>query len=115
MARLELLDATTWEGFLKAPRAFLMLGKSDCPACQRWTEELTAYLAEPGHWPDVRFGKLLLDRPGLIGFKKAHPWVAGVTDLPYNVIFVDGQPVKQYAGGGVDRMQTRLERTASGL
>ncbi len=110
MSRLEALDGTNWEGFLAAPAAFLMLGKSDCVACQQWTEDLLAFLASDQEWQDVRFGKLLLDRPGLISFKKAHPWVSGVSDLPYNVLFVDGAPAKQYAGGGVDRMLSRLTR-----
>ncbi len=110
MSRLEMLEPSTWEAFVGAPASVLMLGKSDCPACNQWTTELEAFLETDAEWPDVRFGKLLLDRPGWIGFKKANPWVAEVHDLPFNVIFVGGESRKQFPGGGVDRMVSRLRR-----
>lgn len=108
--RLEILDRTSWEAFLASPRAVLMLGKTDCAACTQWTEELAAFLASDDEFGDVRFGKLLLDQPGLVAFKRAHDWVAGVSDLPYNVIFVDGERAKEFAGGGVERLTNRLRR-----
>jgi hypothetical protein len=108
--RLEMLDRTSWEAFLAAPRAVLMLGKTDCAACNTWTEELSTFLDTDEEFSDVRFGKLLLDQPGLVAFKRAHDWVAGVTDLPYNVIFIDGERAKEFAGGGADRLANRLRR-----
>ena len=108
--RLEVIDGSNWEEFVSAPVAVLMLGKSDCPACKEWTEELTGLLADAGNWPEVRFGKMLIDQRGLIGFKKANPWLAEVDTLPFNLIYKDGERLKSYAGGGGDRLGNRLRR-----
>ncbi|MHC4223478.1 MAG: thioredoxin domain-containing protein [Planctomycetota bacterium] len=106
--RLESIDGANWEEFISAPVAVLMLGKTDCPACQAWTEELTGMLADAGRWSDVRFGKMLIDTRGLIGFKKANPWLAEVDTLPFNVIYKEGERLKTFAGGGGDRLDKRL-------
>ena len=108
--RLEKLDGSNWEAFVAAPAALLMLGKSDCEACAAWTAELETFLETDERWRHVRFGKLLLDKPGLISFKRANPWIAELHDLPTNVLYVNGQEVKRFAGGGVERLVTRLER-----
>ena len=110
MPALEILSRETWEEFVASPRVFLMIGKSDCPACNEWTTGLEEFLAADSEFPDVRFGKVLLDTPGLGGFKKANAWLAAVHDLPYNVVFRDGARVKEWVGGGVDRMVNRLRR-----
>jgi hypothetical protein len=111
--RLEAVDGENWEEFVSAPFAVLMLGKTDCNACKDWTEELTGLLADASRWSGVRFGKMLIDTRGLIGFKKANPWLAEVTDLPFNVLFVDGERRKSWAGCGADRLAKRLERVLS--
>jgi hypothetical protein len=110
MSRLEALDGKSWQEFVAAPAAVLVLGKSGCEACASWTSELEHFLAEDRRWPSVRFGKLLLDTPGLVSFKRANPWVAELDVLPFNVIYVKGQRSKEFAGGGVERLITRLER-----
>jgi len=109
--RLEKLDGKNWEEFLAAPAAVLMLGKSDCAACAEWTAELEAFLEADERWKHVRFGKLLLDTPGLISFKRANPWIAELDVLPTNVLYVNGQEAKRFAGAGVERLVTRLERS----
>lgn len=38
--RLEAIDGASWEAFLGAPWAVLMLGKTDCEHCQEYTEKL---------------------------------------------------------------------------
>ncbi len=110
MSRLETITRENWEDFLAAPAAVLMLGKSDCPACAVWTEELTTFLENDSEWVSVRFGKLLLDQPGLGGFKKANPWLAGLKDLPLNLIYIEGEKVKEFLGSGADRLANRLRR-----
>lgn len=110
MNRLETLTPATWQEFLTAPRAVLVLGKSDCDNCSRWAAELTEWLGRGDPWPDVRFGKLLLDTPGLVAFKRANPWVAELEMLPHTVIYKSGEIVKQFAGGGVERLEPRLQR-----
>ena len=110
VSRLETIARENWEDFLAAPAAVLMLGKSDCPACAAWTEELTAFLEDDSEWTSVRFGKLLLDQPGLGSFKKANPWLAGLKDLPLNLIYIEGEKVKEFLGSGAERLANRLRR-----
>ena len=108
MSKLEQLDGTNVADFLAAPAAVLMLGKSDCEACARWTEELEGFLAGDSEWTGVRFGKMTLDKGGLFEFKKASPWLADLDTLPFNQIYVDGKQWKSFAGGGVERLVSRL-------
>ena len=108
--RLEAIDGTNWEAFLGAPWAVLMLGKSDCDHCHELTGELHSYLSGEVAPADVRFGKMLLDRGGLATFKRANPWLAEVDVLPYTLIYRGGEKVAEFAGGGVGRLQARLDR-----
>jgi len=113
VSRLEAIDGRNWEEFLAAPVAVLMLGKSDCPACAGWTDELTQFLDGDGEWRHVRFGKVLLDRGGLVAFKRAHPWIAELDVLPFTQIFVAGERAKSFAGGGIERLLNRLRQLPS--
>lgn len=111
--RLEAVDAKNWREFVAAPLSVLMLGKSDCEACAAWTAELTAFLAGDDEWKDVRFGKILLDRPGLVDFKRANPWIAELEVLPFNQIYVSGERSKSFAGSGIERLVNRLRSLRS--
>jgi len=113
MDRLEAIDGRNWEAFLGAPWAVLMLAKSDCEHCTEFTEELHALLAADRTYGDVRFGKMLLDRGGLAGFKRANPWLADADVLPYTLIYRGGAKVAEFAGGGIPRLESRLERMRS--
>jgi hypothetical protein len=111
MSRLEDLDGSRWERFLGAGVAVLVLGRSDCEHCREWAEALSAYLdADASRWPQVRFGRLLLDTPGLASFKRANPWVAELDMLPVTLVYRDGERQKEFAGGGVARLESRLRR-----
>jgi hypothetical protein len=112
--RLEQIDGGNWRDFLQAPVAVLLLGKSDCEACKGWTAELEQFLAGDREWRDVRFGKMLLDKGGLFEFKRASPWLAHVDQLPFNQIYVRGAEWKSFAGGGVDRLVSRLRGLREG-
>lgn len=110
MSELQAVGRENWEAFLGDGVAVLMLGKTDCAACEAWTAELTAFLAQDTELADVRFGKMLLNVGGLGKYKRASPWLAEVNDLPTNVLYVNGEPVKRWVGGGVDRMVNRVRR-----
>jgi hypothetical protein len=110
MERLEVIDGSSWETFLDSPWSVLMLGKSDCEHCAEYTDELHAFLAADTTYPDVRFGKILLDRGGLVAFKRANPWLADLDALPYTVVYRGGHKVAGFAGGGIGRLVSRLER-----
>ena len=58
----------------------------------------------------VRFGKMLIDKGGLVGFKRANRWLAEVDVLPYTLVYRNGEKVSEFAGGGIGRLQSRLER-----
>ena len=109
MPRLEKLDADTWREFVGAPTAVLILGKTTCPACQAYGDEVEAWLASAPDVPDVRFGKIFLDERGLVEFKRASPWLANVDDLPFTQIYRNGERWKDFPGGGIDRLRRRLE------
>lgn len=114
MTRLETIDRSNWEAFVSSPVAFLMLGKNDCGNCTAWTAELLELLGDESKWADVRFGKVLIDTPGLGGFKKANPWLAEVDVLPFNVLYKDGEIVKKWPGGGAARLENRIEGVLAG-
>ena len=48
--------------------------------------------------------------PGMDRFKIAQPWASEVDVLPDNAAFVNGERVKDWAGGKLSRLQSRLER-----
>jgi len=110
MSRIEKLDGKNWQEFVAAETAVLILAKTTCENCARWADELDASLADEAAFAGVRFGKLYLDTPGLISFKKANPWIAEVDVLPFNVIYGGGEQLKTFAGGGIGRLRNRLER-----
>jgi hypothetical protein len=113
VSRLEHVDAQGWREFVGAPLAVLVLGKSDCPACAAWSDELEQFLAADTEWTNVRFGKILLDRGGLIDFKRSNPWIADLDVLPFTQIWTRGERAKGFAGGGIDRLVSRLQSLAS--
>lgn len=110
MSRLESLDGATWSGLVESPAAVLVLGKSDCAACAAWSEELEGLLGDAARFPNVRFGKIFLDQPGLASFKRANPWIAELDVLPYNVLYRAGERVGEFAGSGIGRLEARIER-----
>ena len=113
-SRLETVDGGNWREFIAAPVAVLVIGKSDCPACAAWGEELEGFLANDTQWTDVRFGKMFLDRGGLIEFKRASMWLADVDELPFNQMYVQGKRSKSWPGSGLDRLTGRLESVRDG-
>ena len=106
---MEILNQSNWEEFLSSPISVLILSKTNCQSCDAWFSELETYEIPP----EIRLGKLLLDSPGLGRFKMENNWVANIDILPFNAIYVDGEVKKQWAGGGIERLQTRLNQIMS--
>ena len=111
---LEPVDGGNWRDFIAAPAAVLVIGKSDCTACAAWGEELERFLATDAEWKHVRFGKMFLDKGGLIEFKRASLWLADVDELPFNQMYVGGKRSKSWPGGGIDRLVSRLQAVRDG-
>jgi len=110
VGQLESVDGSNWKAFLESPVAVLVLGKTDCDHCARWSRELEEFLASDEEFSDVRFGKLMLDQRGLVDFKRDNPWIGGLDVLPYNVIYSRGEKQREFAGSGVERLANRLRR-----
>ena len=106
---MEILNQSNWKEFLSSPISVLILSKTDCESCDAWFSELESYEIPP----NIRLGKLLLDNSGLGRFKMENDWVANIDILPFNAIYVDGEVKKQWAGGGIERLQTRLNQIIS--
>lgn len=114
--RLEAVSDSTWRGFCAAPVAVLLVAESGCPACADWTRALREYLQRSDAWNGVRFGKIDLDLPTAEGFRTANAeWLALVEGIPFNVLYVNGEPQTSFAGAGIDRLERRLSRYASGV
>jgi hypothetical protein len=113
MNRIESVDKDNWEEFVAAERAVLILATTTCENCARWSAELESALTQEDLFPNVRFGKLYVDQAGLVAFKKANTWLADVDELPYNAIYREGERVKGFAGGGIERLRNRLSRLSA--
>jgi hypothetical protein len=110
---IEVVCDANWREFCAAPVAVLMLAERGCPACRAWTEELRGHLERGPGWPHVRFGKIELDGPEAEGFRAANAeWLALVEGIPFNVLYVGGEPRDSFAGAGVRRLASRLQRHA---
>jgi len=110
VGQLESIDGSNWKSFLESPVAVLVLGKTDCENCARWSQELEEFLASDQEFSDVRFGKLMLDQRGLVDFKRHNPWIGELEVLPYNVLYARGEKQREFAGSGVERLANRLRR-----
>lgn len=112
MVELEQLNPATWEAFIEAPAALLVLGKKDCQPCKEWTKALTSQSDDVWNGRRVRAGTLLLDAPGFSQFKMTHPWVALVDVLPFNALYINGERVAEWAGGSIERLLKELNGRA---
>jgi hypothetical protein len=73
----------------------LILTKTDCGYCAQYQQEITA-LRERGRLQGPIIGKILLDRPGSLGFKRDNAWLAGVTHLPYTLVYRHGARIDEF-------------------
>jgi hypothetical protein len=111
--RLETVNDQNWEEFTRSPVAVLVLARSDCPTCGKWTEELTAFLEPDETWERVRFGKINLDGADTEAFRNANEdWLGMVEGVPFNILYLDGTPMTSFAGSGVARLENRLRAVA---
>ena len=58
---LEEITGDNWRSFTESSLAVLVIGKTDCPNCATWSDELVSFLSDNSEYSDVRFGKVLLD------------------------------------------------------
>jgi hypothetical protein len=106
---IKTVDDGNWCEFVDSPVSVLLLSVSTCPACAAWEEELTSWIAQQRRWAGVRFGKVILDSSAVAAFKRDNEWLDEISGLPSTVVFVNGEPQASFAGGGVSRLERRLE------
>ena len=113
MGCLETLTDENYREFLAKGMRVLLLTQRDCPHCRAWTGEVSEFLKSDDDWKKVRFAKIDLESGEIEEFKKANDWLEFIPGVPFNVIFVEGQPTNSFAGSGVKRMVKRLKRLSS--
>ncbi len=107
---LATLDDANLPEVLAGAWGALVLTKSGCGACTAYQAELEALLGR-GELARVALGKLVLDRPGTAGFKRANPWlVEEVRALPYTVLYRNGERVDGFAASKATYLLERLVR-----
>jgi hypothetical protein len=93
---------------LAAYQAILVITKSDCGACVTYQADIERLLGR-GKLAGIVIGKLVLDQSGSSGFKRANPWLADVTHLPYTVLYRHGQIVDRFAASKGSYLVERVE------
>lgn len=92
------LDVTdeNLEAVVSAPRAMLILARSDCGHCAAYQAEIHSLVADD-RLNGIVVGKLVLDRPGCLRFKRENHWLRDLHHLPYTLVFRDGVRVDEFA------------------
>lgn len=100
----------TFETLLAAEQAVLVIGKSDCGYCRQYDAGIADLLEDPAY-TDTVFGKLVLDEPGNTQLKRESSWIAGLNQLPYTVLYREGEPVDKFAASKASYLEERLQET----
>lgn len=98
----------TFDQLLEHEFAVLVIGKTDCWHCRRYDEGIQD-LVQEGAYDHVAFGKLTLDEPGSTQVKRDNPWIGGLQELPYTVLYWKGDPVDKFAASKARFLEKRLE------
>ena len=82
----------------------LILGRPTCDDCQ-------ALYARLASWTPPRPLEVLtlnLRAPEGEAFRALNPWTEHIDFVPFNVLYVEGEPVDQWAGGDLVRLERAL-------
>lgn len=85
--------------------ALLVLGRPSCDDCVAWHAALSA-------WQSPRpldIHTLDLTTPEGTAFKAANVWTEHIDFIPFNVLYVNGEPVEHWTGERLERLEQRLE------
>ena len=82
----------------------LILGRPTCDDCQEFYGRLN------GWEPPVPLEVLTLNLRAPEGdvFRLANPWVTAIDFVPFNVLYLNGEPVDQWTGGDIARLEAAL-------
>ena len=82
----------------------LILGRPSCDDCQAFYARLAA-LESPVPMEVLTSN---LRAPEGAAFRNRHSWVEHIDSVPFNVLYVNGEPVDQWTGGDIERLMTSL-------
>ena len=82
----------------------LILGRPSCDDCQAFYARLKLWKSP------VPLEVLTLNLRASEGeaFRSANPWVNAIDFVPFNVLYLNGEPVDQWTGGDLARLETGL-------
>lgn len=92
----------------RADLGVLILTKSDCGYCESYQSEVAA-LRREGKLPNLVVGKMVLDRPGSVRFKRDNPWLAKLDYLPHTLIYRRGEQVDDFSASKGSYLRERVE------
>ncbi len=95
----------TYEQFIAADRAALVLAKDDCEYCQAYEQGIRRLQSEG--LLDLAVGKIVLTRPGCRQFKRENPWLRGLDFLPYTILFRAGEKVDEFPASNATYLAER--------
>jgi hypothetical protein len=89
-------DAGVADFISSADVAVLVVTLTTCDACAAYETDVLE------HWPaaehaGVALGKVVLDGPGGVRFRRDNPWVDDLDFLPYTLLYVRGVAVEEFA------------------
>jgi len=93
---------------MKAEKAVLVVGRTDCANCGPYNEEIEQLVRKP-HFKSIVFGKLTLDKPGGLELKKSQPWLADLALLPHTVLYRKGKKVDEFAAANAATLVEHIE------
>jgi hypothetical protein len=107
---LEIVDDGNWKAFTSTPLAVLVVTNEGCAHCRKWKDELNEFLSQGDEHADVLFGVVTLDGENVAEFNQQNKeWLDIVDGVPFNAIYVDGEPRTSFYGDGIGRLKNRLK------
>lgn len=94
--------------FIKVEYAVLVLGKSSCGNCYEYDKDISEILNKP-EYATISFGKIVLDEPGSMMFKKNNTWISKLEYLPYTVLYRRGQKVDEFTASNLRYLEEKLQ------
>lgn len=102
---VEAWSDTGWAVLERAEPTLLVLGRPTCDDCRAWHDELATYASTVNGFRAI---ELDLRSPEGEAFKATQPWTAHIDWVPFNVLYFAGQPVEEWTGGGLKRLDEAL-------
>jgi hypothetical protein len=109
MIQIEQFDESSLNSLPNIELAVLVFGRSNCQNCSNWHAELRQAAAS-GDIPTCRVFLVNLDSGAAEDLAEMYRWVNNIDVLPMNIILVQGEVKKEWAGGSIQQLSHRLSR-----